>query len=403
MHSIYHAPTRIVSGAGSLRNIPAHARELGLDKALVVTDPVIARQHYYRQAVEALEAEGVVIVRFEDCEIDARVAQIDAQARVLRDGRLDGVICIGGGSVMCAGKGIAIAAANGRSIRDCTGAGNFSSRALPMIMVPTTAGSGSEVSQWTVIKDDEHHAKLVCGGPLSFPDLAILDPVTLESLPVRVAAATGIDALTHALEAYTSGLASPITDALALDAVKLLSASLRRAVCAAHDVDARSANMVASSMANMACGNARLGHAHTLSLPLESLEDMPHPLGVGVLMPHALAFNLMVLPGKARQLADALGVRGAASLADSDVIAGCVSALRSLYNDIGFPQSWTESQLPRAEIRAMAERAVPGLYAGSGAGPTTQADIDGDTTIVCAAPRKMSVRDAEGIYAACLA
>jgi alcohol dehydrogenase class IV len=345
----------------------------------------------------------VAIVRFEDCEVDARVTQIDAQAQVLRDARLDGVICIGGGSVMCAGKGIAIAAANGRSIRDCTGAGNFSRRALPMIMVPTTAGSGSEVSQWTVVKDDEHHAKLVCGGPLSFPDLAILDPVTLESLPIHVAAATGIDALTHALEAYTSSLGAPITDALALDAVKLLSASLRRAVCAAHDVEARSACMIASSMANMACGNARLGHAHTLSLPLESLLDMPHPLGVGVLMPHALAFNLVVLPGKARQLVEALGVRGVASLADSDVIAGCVSALRSLYRDVGFPQSWNESQLPRAQVRAMAERAVPGLYAGSEGLTKTFAGITGDATIVCPAPRKMSVREAEGIYAACLA
>jgi alcohol dehydrogenase class IV len=403
MHSNYYMPTRVVSGPESLQKIAAHARELGLNAALVVTDPVIARQSYYLEAVRALEKEGISVVRFEDCEIDARVAQIDAQAKVLRAERLDGVISIGGGSVMCAGKGIAIAAANDCSIRECTGAGNFSLRALPMITVPTTAGSGSEVSQWTVIKDDENHSKLVCGGPLSFPDLAILDPVTLESLPTRVAASTGVDALTHALEAYTSSLASPITDALALDAARLLSDSLRRSVCATYDVEARSANMIASSMANIACGNARLGHAHTLSLPLEGLVDLPHPLGVGGLMPHALAFNLVVLPRKARKLANALGVRGVASLSDGEVIAGCVSALRSLYDDIGFPQSWTESQLPRTKIREMAERAVPGLYAGSERAAKMQGKINDDTIIACSAPRKMSVREAEAIYAACLA
>src|ERR1700680_4618075 len=112
MHSNYYMPTRVVSGPESLQKIAAHARELGLNAALVVTNPVIARQSYYLEAVRALEKEGISIVRFEDCEIDARVAQIDAQAKVLRAERLDGVISIGGGSVMCAGKGIAIAAAN---------------------------------------------------------------------------------------------------------------------------------------------------------------------------------------------------------------------------------------------------------------------------------------------------
>jgi alcohol dehydrogenase class IV len=295
---------------------------------------------------------------------------------------------------MCAGKGIAISAANRRSIRQCAGVSNFPTRALPMIMVPTTAGSGSEVSQWTVIKDDEHHPKLVCGGPLSFPDVAILDPLTLTSLPQAVAAHTGVDALTHAIEAYTSSLASPVTDALALEAVRLLVSTLRRSVCASDDVEARSGNLLASSMANMACGNARLGHAHALSLPLESSVDMPHPLGVGVLLPHVLAFNLVVLPGKAVSLANALAAP------TGDPIAACVTALRCLYNDIGFPQSWSESRLPRARISGLAKDAVPGLYAG---GVSANAgEVDERSLIVSPAPRKMTVRDAERIYAACI-
>jgi alcohol dehydrogenase class IV len=402
MNTHYLMPTRIVSGAGALRSLTAQARKLGLGAVLVVTDAVIAKQRFYDEAVRDLEAGGLRVERFERCAIDARVAQVDALAQLVREQRLDGVVSIGGGSVMCAGKGIAIAAANGCSILACTGADNFTTRALPMIMVPTTAGSGSEVSQWTVIKDDDRHVKLVCGGPLSFPDVAILDPVTLESLPAAVAASTGVDALTHALEAYTSALASPLTDALALEAVRLLSTSLRGMVGARSSAEARAACLLASSMANMACGNARLGHAHALSLSLESLLDLPHPLGVGVLVPHTLAFNLVALPEKPHTLAAALGARVATAEPAEEAINACVSALHALYDDIGFPTRWTDDQVPRARIRALAEFAVPGLYAGSRAAAHAASRIDDDTPIVCPSPREMRVCEAEAVYAACL-
>ncbi|MEP9350776.1 iron-containing alcohol dehydrogenase [Xanthobacter sp. KR7-225] len=404
MTSVFFMPTKVVSGAGALRVLGRSAVELGMTRVLVVSDPVISRQAYYADALSLLEASGLNIVRFEDCEVDARVRQIDAQGERVRLEGIDGIISIGGGSVMCAGKGIAIVANNGTSLRACSGVANFKNRPLPMIMVPTTAGSGSEVSQWTVVKDDDHHDKLVCGGPLSFPNVAILDPAVLASLPPSVAAATGVDALTHALEAFTSGAASPITDGLALEAIRQLAGGLRSSVCAVSDEAARTAAIVAASMANMACGNARLGHAHTLSLPLESLLDLPHTLGVGVLMPHVLAFNLTVLPHKAIRVAEALGARlpGDASLAAA--IRASVGALRELYADIGFPLSWTESQVPPARLREMAERAVPGLYAGSeGLARLREAAIADGTVIESFAPRRMTVRQAEHMFRACLA
>jgi alcohol dehydrogenase len=149
-------------------------------------------------------------------------------------------VCIGGGSVMCTGKGIAIVATNNKPMAECTGVGKFDRKALPMIMVPTTAGSGSEVSQWTIVKDEERHLKLLGGGPLSFPDAAILDPVTLRSLPMHVAALPAVDALTHGVEAYFSGIGSPITDALAIAAVRLQFGSLRASINS-DDEDARPA------------------------------------------------------------------------------------------------------------------------------------------------------------------
>ncbi len=142
-------PTRIVAGAGALTTIGNLARELKMSRILVVSDPIISQQPFHAAALDSLKAAGLSIGRFDECGIDARYSHIDAQGeRARRDG-IDGIVCIGGGSVMCTGKGIAIVATNPKPMRECTGVGSFDKKALPMIMVPTTAGSGSEVSQWT--------------------------------------------------------------------------------------------------------------------------------------------------------------------------------------------------------------------------------------------------------------
>lgn len=402
MVTTFYMPTRIVAGVGALAKIGELARQLGMTKALVVSDPVISAQPFHADALAALAEAGIAAARFDGCGIDARCSHIDEQGeRVRRDG-VDGVVCIGGGSVMCTGKGVAIVATNNKPMRDCTGVGRFNKKALPMIMVPTTAGSGSEVSQWTIVKDEERHLKLLGGGPLSFPDAAILDPATLGSLPMHVAVPPAVDALTHGVEAYLSGIASPLTDAVALAAVRLQFRSMRASINS-DDGRAREENLVASCMANVACGNARLGHAHALSLPLEGQLDLPHPVGVGVLLPDVTEFNLSVLPDKVRPLAEALEV-DAAGLSRAETVAACAAALRQLYADIGFADRFTPDQLPRQRVREMAERAVPGLYAGFSkevaGGPTTVGDR---TVIASPAARKMTVAQAERIFANCLA
>lgn len=399
MITTFYMPTRIVAGSGSLGTIGTLARDLRMSRVLVVSDPVIAQQPFHAVALAALVAAGITLFRFDECGIDARCSHIDDQGARVRREQIDGVVCIGGGSVMCTGKGVAIVATNHKPMRDCTGVGQFDRRALPMIMVPTTAGSGSEVSQWTIVKDEERHLKLLGGGPLSFPDAAILDPVTLGSLPMRVAALPAVDALTHGVEAYLSGIASPLTDAIALGAVRAQYGSLRASINS-DDPVAREANLVASCMANVACGNARLGHGHALSLPIEGQLDLPHPYGVGVLLPHVIAFNLAVLPHKVTPLAEALGVHPGFSRAGQ--IAACADQVRALYDDIGFPQSFTADQLPRDRVRDIAERAVPGLYAGiaaQGFDPSTATD---HTIIASPAARKMTVAQAESILERCL-
>lgn len=397
----FYMPTRIVAGAGSLATIGKLARDLGMSRALVVSDPVISAQPFHTDALAALGEARVATARFDECGIDARCSHIDAQGeRVRRDG-IDGVICIGGGSVMCTGKGIAIVATNHKPMAECTGVGQFDKRALPMIMVPTTAGSGSEVSQWTIVKDEERHLKLLGGGPLSFPDAAILDAVTLRSLPMRVAALPAVDALTHAVEAYLSGIGSHLTDAIALGAVRLQFGSLRASINS-DDEGAREDNIVASCMANVACGNARLGHGHALSLPLEGHLDLPHPYGVGVLLPEVTAFNLAVLPAKVKPLAEALEV-DTIGLSRNEIVAACADAIRDLYADIAFPTRFTPEQLPPARVREMAERAVPGLYAGIAARHYDHTTATDNTVIACPSVRKMTVRQAQEMFERCLA
>ena len=400
MITTFHMPTRIVAGQGALARIGALARNLEMSRVLVVSDPVISRQPFHAEALRALAGAGVQVARFDDCGIDARCSHIDAQGARVRREDLNGVICIGGGSVMCTGKGIAIVATNDKPMAACTGVGNFDRKALPMIMVPTTAGSGSEVSQWTIVKDEERHLKLLGGGPLSFPDAAVLDPVTLRSLPMHVAALPAVDALTHGVEAYLSGIASPITDALALAAVRLQFGALRASINSDDEL-AREDNLMASCMANIACGNARLGHGHALSLPLEGHLDLPHPYGVGVLLPHVIAFNLAVLPGKIGPLAEALQV-DVAGAGRAGLIDACAGAIRSLYADIDFPLFFTAAQLPPARVPEMARRAVPGLYAGIAASDFDPATAHDRTLVACPSARKMTVAQAQAMLERCL-
>lgn len=401
MITSFYMPTRIVSGSGSLATIGTLARDLKMTRVLVVSDPVISAQGFHAEALAALAEAGIAVSRFDECGIDARCSHIDDQGERVRREGIDGVVCIGGGSVMCTGKGIAIVATNHKPMAECTGVGQFDRKALPMIMVPTTAGSGSEVSQWTIVKDEVRHLKLLGGGPLSFPDAAILDSVTLRSLPMHVAALPAVDALTHGVEAYLSGIASPLTDAVALAAVRLQAASLRASINSDDD-RAREDNLVASCMANIACGNARLGHGHALSLPLEGHLDLPHPYGVGVLLPHVVTFNLAVLPAKVRPLAEALEVE-TAGLSRQETIEACAEAIRALYADIGFPTRFTPAQLPRDRVREMALRAVPGLYAGIAAKDFDPASANDRTLIASPAARKMTVRQAEEIFELCVA
>ena len=389
----FYMPTRIVHGRGALQQAGALARSTGMTRPLVVTDRIIASQPFFSSVVDAVREAQLAFELFEDCAVDARLRQVEALGERCRRLGLDGVIALGGGSVMCCGKGVAAAATNPGGLRRYAFPTPLAYPPLPTLVIPTTAGAGVEVSQFSVIKDEERKEKLIVGGAAAFPTVALLDPATLATLPKGLAAASAVDALCHALEAYFSGLATPLTDSLAIGAVRTLNACVRRSVLD-RDPLAQADNLLASSMANMACGAARLGLGHALSDPLETELGVPHTVGVSVLLPRVVAFCAEAAPDKARIAAEALG----GEPGSGDPVEQIKTSLFDLYDDLGLQKSFSAEQLSPKHVPAMAALAVPGLYGG--AAPD---HIHDATPINSPALRPMSVEQARDCLLACLA
>lgn len=333
---------------------------------------------------------------FDACGIDARVSHAESETAKVRAEATDGIIGLGGGSVLCTAKSIAVLATNGDRLRALEKPGNIARRGLPMLLVPTTAGSGTEVSPYTIVKDDIGGGKFTFGNALCFPDLAILDPAVLETLPRPLAAISAVDALTHAIEALFSRLATPITDALALEAARLLFASIEGSIMEA-DRQSRLDNLLGSSMANMACGQARLGLAHRLSRPLEEAFGIAHGIGVGTLMPRALEFCAEQFPDKLARLAAAAGIASEGTTADRK--RRILARIFDIYREIGFPPHFDPATIDTARLHEMAEMAVTRTTDAAGRSEA----VGNETPITAANGIRASVAEAKRIYRACFA
>lgn len=395
MEASFLMPTRIVHGAGALTGIGSTIAATGVRRVLIVTDANITPQPFYKAILGALASAGIQAAVYDGCQIDAHLDEVDEQAARVVAGSFEAVVGVGGGSVLCAAKAIAIVARNPPTFRACAGVARFRNRELPMFLVPTTAGSGAEVSQFTLVKDDANGTKFVGGGPLSFPEVAFLDPAVLAAIPTRLAAISAVDALTHAVEAMFTEFATPLTDGLATTALNLLTRSIPRAVTR-REPEACADNLLGSAIANMACGNARLGLAHALSLPLEARCKAPHGIGVGILLPHVLAFNAPAAPEKVRMMAAAMGLRSSDD--DAAVLASVLDALRRLYDELDFPHHFDGLFEKPSSLREIAEAALPGLYGSPLTEPASENSIIASPNI-----RKATLAQAQELYAACFA
>lgn len=353
----FRVPTQVTLSPGCLRDLPAAVASLNPGSVLLALDPGLAATPWPDRARAILHEKGFSISIFDRIEPNPRAATVEAMAEAARAAGAAVIVGLGGGSVLDAAKAAAMLATNSGRLADFEGRNRFCHPALPFIAIPTTCGTGSEVTWVSVITVPERRAKISVKGDGMFPRAALVDPDLLTSLPSSLVAWTGIDALTHALEAVTGRLANPASDALAGRAIELLCRFLRRAVAdIAGDSEAREAVMTASTLAGLAFGNADVAAVHCLSETLGGLYDVPHGLANAVLLVPVLRSHGAAIEAKLAELERP--VTGGETEAPAAVRAGRVlDALEALVEGLRVPRFATFGA-PPADFPDIARRAV---------------------------------------------
>jgi alcohol dehydrogenase len=286
-----HLPTRVVFGADSLSRVGELARDLGATRALVVSDSGIAATGYVDRAETLLQAAGIAAFRFHDFNSNPDSRMVEAGRVFAAASGADAIVAIGGGSSLDCAKGINFVLTNGGHIRDYRGYGKAPRPMLPMIGVPTTAGTGSDAQSYAIISDADTHAKMACGDPKAAFRVAILDPMLTVTQPRQVTAIAGFDAVSHAVESYVTAKRSPVSDLFAREAWRLLEANYERVLAVPDDIAARGAMLFGSHAAGIAIEQSMLGATHACANPLTARYGTTHGLAIGVMLPHVVRWN----------------------------------------------------------------------------------------------------------------
>lgn len=328
---------RLLVGAGARQRIGEAALELGISRPLVVTDPFHAQNGVAAEIAALLRADGLEPVVFSDTVPDPSTAAVDAGVAAALAAGADAVIGVGGGSPIDTAKAIALLALSGGEMRRYKAPVQTLGGALPILAVPTTAGSGSEATQFTVITDDATAEKMLCAGAAFLPRAAIVDVELTLTMPPRLTADTGIDALTHAVEAYVSRRATPLSDTFALRAIGLIRGNLEAVYADGADRRAREEMMLASLFAGAAFSNASVALVHGMSRPIGARFGIAHGLSNALLFPAVTRFSL---PGAATRYADCARALGLVAGNESDLAAGAtlVDELERLNTALGVPR-----------------------------------------------------------------
>lgn len=355
--STFFMPTVNLLGAGCLKDAAGTIQSYGYRKALIVTDRVLNTIGVVAK-VRALLAElDINSVVYDGTQPNPTTENVLDGLAVLREHRCDCVISLGGGSPHDCAKGIALVAANGGAIKDYEGVDRSAKPQLPLISINTTAGTASEMTRFCIITDVDRHIKMAIVDKHVTPILSVNDPELMAAMPKSLTAATGMDALTHAVEAYVSTAATPLTDACALKAVTMISRSLRRAVSHGEDMEAREAMAYAQFLAGMAFNNASLGYVHAMAHQLGGFYDLPHGVCNAVLLPHVQAFNATVSAGRLKEVAAAMGV-DVNGMGEQQGAQAAIAAIRQLAKDVGIPAGLAELKVKEEDLPVLATNAL---------------------------------------------
>lgn len=346
----------IIYGMGAMRQVGESARRLGASRVLVVSDPGVMQAGWTEQVLTHLHECKLTYELFTDVTTNVKDYEVERGALAYREAECDAVIGVGGGSAQDAAKAIALLASNQGRIHDYEGVDRVSRPLPPMLMVPTTAGSGSEVTQFAVVKDTRRLVKMVLVSRSLIPDIALVDPCTLTTKDAELTAATGIDTLTHAIESYTSVATTPLTESHALNAMRLVAQNLRSSVARASDLEAKSAMAMAGLMAGLAFSNAILGAVHAMSHSLGGHLDLPHGEACAILLPHVMEFNLLACVDRYAEVAKVMGqpVEGLSRRAAAEQ---AIDGVVELLADLGINRSLSALGMSQEAIPALADLA----------------------------------------------
>jgi len=354
----FFSPVRIVTGAGCVGVVGDELRRLGVSKALVVSDPGVRKAGIVDKVGVLLESDKIPYTVFDGIKPNPTVENVVAGTEALGTGvRGTGIVAVGGGSVMDAAKMIGALATNGGKVQDYDGVDMIPRRALPLIAINTTAGTASEVTRWAVITDVERSVKMAIGDENIIPDVAIDDPELTLGLPPVVTAQTGMDALTHAIEGYVGKNHTPLTDAMAVEAITQIGACLETAVRDGSNIAARAGMMYAQTAAGLAFENAGVGNAHAMAHQLGAVHDMAHGLANAVLLPYVMEFNAPVCLERMARIAQLLGT-DVSGFDTGRAAAQAAAAVARLNKAIGIPASLGECGLDSVDLDLLAKKAL---------------------------------------------
>jgi alcohol dehydrogenase class IV len=359
----YHAPTKMTFGPGAIQELVAELKRLNVGKPLIVTDKGIKGAGILDKVTTVLNGNRIPFSVFDGVEENPSTDVVVKGAGIYREEKCNGFIAIGGGSPTDSSKAIGIVITNPGDITQYEGAGKVGKPIPPVIAIPTTYGTGSETTYVSVITDKKRTFKFVISSPHIFCAAAILDPNLVVTLPRKIGASTGMDALTHSIETHVSLISQQMSSALALHAIKMIGENLRQAVANDYNLAATENMMIASAIAGMAFTNSRLGTVHAMAHPLSAHFGIHHGMSCGLLLPHVMEFNLGACPEKFGEIARAMG-EITNGLSTMDAAYRAVEAVRKLMRDVDMPFTLRElgvreEKIPQLVEDSMLSGAIP--------------------------------------------
>ena len=362
-------------GKGAIKELVGEVKSRGFKKALIVTDKDLVKFKVVKKITDLLDKAKLKYTIFDEVKANPSVEVVQKGVKAFKKAKADYMIAIGGGSPQDTAKGIGIIINNPEfaDVISLEGTAPTKNKCVPVIAIPTTAGTAAETTINYVITDEKKRRKFVCVDPHDIPVVSIVDPDMMSSMPKGLTAATGMDALTHSIEGYTTKAAWELSDTLNLKAIEIISRSLRKAV--QNDPEGRTDMALGQYMTGMAFSNVGLGVVHGMAHPLSAFYDTPHGIANAVLLPYVLEYNAPYTGTKFRDIARAMGVKNVDKMTQKEYREATIKAVKKLARDVGIPKTLKDIGVKKEDLEALSEAAMADVCTGGNPRPCSKKEI----------------------------